>query len=301
MSEYGAFLAVPPAVEWMETSGGWSEGDATYVGPNRPSGAMIPYYQRSRHMYGDLKIEVFDAQGKLVDTLPPSGHRGINRAVWTMHLKAPHVPPAATVAAGAITGPRVVPGVYTVKMTKGDKTYSTEVKVSLDPRAAYTIADRQAQFDLVTKLGALLDHMSWAVDDIVAVRDGAQKNAANLPEADPLRAKLTELAASADGIRSKIVATKEGGMITGEERLREFLAGSSDGVGLYGDVNGYEGRPTDSQVARAEVLGRELEDVIHEFNDLANRALPDLNRELQAKKLPPIATIAEADWRKSHE
>ena len=41
---------------------------------------MIPYYQRSRHIYGDMKIEVFDAQGKLVDTLPTSGHRGINRA-----------------------------------------------------------------------------------------------------------------------------------------------------------------------------------------------------------------------------
>ena len=80
MSEYAAFLPIPPAVQWMETSGGWMEGDATFVGPNRPTDAAIPYYQRSRHIYGDMKIEVFDAQGKLVDTLATSGHRGINRA-----------------------------------------------------------------------------------------------------------------------------------------------------------------------------------------------------------------------------
>jgi hypothetical protein len=70
---------------------------------------------------------------------------------------------------------------------------------------------------------------------------------------------------------------------------------------LYGDVLSYEGRPTDSQAARGEVLGRELEDVIHEFTDLTNRQLPDLNRALQAKKLAPIAVVSEEDWRKSHE
>jgi hypothetical protein len=285
----------------METSGGWSEGDATFVGPNRSTDAAIPYYQRSRHIYGDMKIEVFDQQGKLVDTLPTSGHRGINRSGWSMHMKPPRVPPAATAAFGAIVGPRVLPGAYTVKMTKGDKVYTAQLNVVLDPRAKFTVDDRKAQFELVTRLGGLLDHMSWVVDAIVGLRDGAQKGAAKLPEADPLRARLAALAESADAIRSKIVATKEGGMITGEERLREFLAGSSDDAGLYGDVNSYEGRPTDSQVARADVLGRELEDVIHEFTDLTGRQLPDLNRALQTKKLAPIEVISEDDWRRSHE
>jgi hypothetical protein len=70
---------------------------------------------------------------------------------------------------------------------------------------------------------------------------------------------------------------------------------------LYGDVLSYEGRPTDSQAARGDVLGRELEDVIHEFTGLAGQQLPDLNPALQAKKLAPMAVISEEDWRKSHE
>ena len=301
MGEYATFLPMPPAVEWMETSGGWVEGDATFVGPNRPTDAAIPYYQRSRHIYGDMKIEVFDQQGKLLDTLPTSGHRGVNRSSWSMHLKPPRVPPAATAAFGALIGPRVLPGIYTVKMTKGDKVYTAKLNVVLDPRAKFTLEDRKAQFDLVTRLGAMLDHMSWAVDAIIGVRDSAQKDAIKLPESDPLKVKLTALSESADKIRSRIVATKEGGMITGEERLREFLAGSSESGGLYGDVNSYEGRPTASQVARAEVLGRELEDVIHEFTDLTKAQLPDLNQALEAKKLAPIAVLTEADWRKAHE
>ena len=88
---------------------------------------------------------------------------------------------------------------------------------------------------------------------------------------------LESLAAAADTIRGRIVATKEGGAITGEERLREFLAG------LYGDVNSYEGKPTDSQQARAVALGRELDDVVKEFEALAAAQLPAINRDLQAK------------------
>jgi hypothetical protein len=293
MTEDAGFLPVPPAVQWMETYGGWADGNNAFSGPNRPDEAFIPYYQRTRHIFGDLKIEILDAQGNLVDTVASSKHRGVNRVTWSMHLKPPRVPPAASAMFQAAEGPRVVPGVYTVKMTKNDKVYTTQLNVVLDPRAKFNVDDRKAQFDLVERLGALLNHMSWAVDAILGVRDQAQARAAKLPANDPLRRQLEQLAESVDQIRGKIVATKEGGAITGEERLREFLGG------LYGDVNGYEGRPTDSQVARAGALAHELADVIGEFTTLTGRELPAINRGLQAKQAQAIHVISEDDWRKA--
>jgi photosystem II stability/assembly factor-like uncharacterized protein len=269
LTEDAGFLPVPQSVQWMEVGGGWAEGDGTFTGPNRPDAAFIPYYQRARHIYGDLKMEIFDSAGKLVDTVAASKHRGVSRATWSMHLKPPTVPPAASAAFAAAIGPRVVPGTYTVKLTRGDKVYTSQLNVALDPRATYTVEDKRAQFELVNRLAALLNHMSWAVDAIIGVRDTA------------IQQKKTDLAEAADKIRAKIVATKEGGAITGEERLREFLAG------LYGDVNGYDGRPTNQQLARADSLSRELEDVIKEFRDLA------------VKYNAPV--LSESDWKKSHE
>ena len=290
LTEDAGFLPVPPAVQWLETFAGWAEGDATFHGPSKSTEASIPYYQRSRHIYGDLKIEILDQQGKLVDVVPTSKHRGVSRATWSMHVKPPRVPPAAVAAFGAAVGPRIVPGTYTVRMTRGEKVYNTQLTVALDPRSKFTVEDRKQQFDLMTKIGAMLNRMTGAVEAILATRDGALSRAAKLPEGDPLRRKLTDVAASVDQIRTKIVATKEGGAITGEERLREFLAG------LYGDVGNYEGRPTDSQVARADALGRELEDVIREFTTLTAAQLPALNRDLQAKKLLAMGIPAEKDW-----
>jgi hypothetical protein len=167
LTEDAGFLPVPPAVQRMETFAGWAEGDSTFNGPSRSTEAFIPYYQRSRHIYGDLKIEILDQAGKLVDEVPTSKHRGVSRATWSMHLKPPRVPPAAIAAFGAAVGPRVLPGVYTVRMTRGDKVYNTQLTVALDPRAQFTVEDRKAQFELVNRLGAMLNRMSSAVDAMI--------------------------------------------------------------------------------------------------------------------------------------
>jgi photosystem II stability/assembly factor-like uncharacterized protein len=295
MAQAAAFIPSRPVVQYMDVFGGWPEGDATYSGPSRPREALITYYQKGRHIFGDLKVEVFDAAGTLVDTVPSGKRRGLNRAGWSMRLKPPKVPPAASALYGATVGPRVLPGTYTVKMTKGDQVYTTKLDVVIDPRAKYTVEDRRAQFELVNRLSQMLSHMTWAVDAIIAVRDQANERAAKLGKGDALASRLAILAQSADAIRSKIVATKEGGMITGEERLREFLGG------LYGDVNGYDGRPTASQVARADVLGRELDDVVREFEQLTAQHLPVINQGLAGQRLEPIRVVSEPEWQRRQE
>jgi hypothetical protein len=290
-----AVLLDTTAVQYMSTNGGWNEGDAAFSGPSRSNSAYITYYQRSRHIYGDMKIEIFDSTGKLVDTISGSKHRGLNRATWSMALKAPIVPPAATAAFGAASGPRVLPGVYTVKLTKGDKVYTSKLNVVMDPRAKYTADDRKAQYDLAMKLYKSMAKMSFAVDSMVALRDAAGMRATKLPANDPLHKSLEQFSQQSDALRSKIVATKEGGAITGEERIREFM------TGIYGDITNYEGRPTDSQSARADALSHELDDVVKQLDELTSRDLTKLNESLRKKKLEPIQPLTQAQWEKAHE
>ncbi len=295
MEKDAALVEGPPAIQYFNSNGGWPDGDETFDGPSRPADAFITYYQKRRHIFGDLKIEIFDQDGKLLDTVAGSKHRGVNRATWGMRLNPPLVPPAATVLSEATQGPRVLPGTYTIKLTKGDQTYSGPLKVVLDPRAKYSLDDRKAQFALSTKLYHLLGHMSYATSAIQTVRDSATARAAKLGDKDALRARLQQLAEDSDKLRSKIVATKEGGMITGEERIRELLGK------LYGDVNGYEGPPTDYQAARTDMLARELEDVMGDFRKLTDRELPGINAGLKKKKLEAIQVQSEDEWKKQRE
>jgi photosystem II stability/assembly factor-like uncharacterized protein len=282
LNKEAVFLQTRPAVQRMLAQGGWVNGDAAFEGPNPPGEAVITYYQRRRHVFGDLTMDVTDAGGKVVGTIPSSKRRGLSRVTWSMRLKAPTVPPAASAAFGAAFGPRVLPGTYTVRLTKDQNVYTTPLQLVPDPRATYTAEDRKAQFDLAMKLYGSLAEMNTAVNRINGVRLALDDRAAKLPANDALVKKLRAASAQVDELRKKIVATKEGGMITGEERLREFL------TELYGNIVFYEGRPADMQVMRAGALEKELADVVAAFDAWAKKELPGINSALAKKKLEPI-------------
>lgn len=283
-----AFLPVRPIQQRISAQGGWPEGDASFTGPNPHSGAEIAYYQKSRHLFGKLKIDILDANGTVIDTLPANVRRGINRVFWPMTAKPPRVPPAAQVAFNSTQGARVPPGTYAVRMTKGKETFETKIDVGLDRRATYTAADRQAQYDAAQRVSALFGRMSDLVYKIGAVRAQAGAVAANKSASEGLRKQMTDLNAKADEIRKKIVATKEGGAITGEERLREHMDT------LYGAIMSYDGKPSDYQLARIDTLARELGDVEKQFADFEKTDLPKANATLKSDKLPAIAVPAAA-------
>jgi hypothetical protein len=277
------FISSRPAVQRVPAAGGgWANGDAAFVGPNATGDAVITYYQKKRHIFGDLKIEVLDADGKLIGTIPSGKRRGLSRVTWSMRLDPPKVPPAATGAFSATRGPRVLPGTYTVRMTKEKNVYTTPLVIVPDPRTNYPAEDRKAQFVLTTRIAEMLGEMTGAVERINGVRLALEDRAAKLPANDTAGDRLRKASADVDELRRRIVATKEGGMITGEERLREFVAA------LYGDVNSYEGRPTQMQSERADALSRELHDVVSEFDRWAAKELPPINALLTKKQLAKI-------------
>jgi hypothetical protein len=294
MAQDAVFLPGNPTQQRLEAGGGWMEGDAAFTGPNPPDAALITYYQKKRHIFGKMKIEVYDDQGKLVDTIPANSRRGITRVQWAMRLKPPRVPPAASAAFEAAEGPRVLPGTYTVKMTRGDQTYTTPLVIGLDPRAKYTVEDRKLELAAVLRVYNLLGDMSYEVDRINGVRDALAARASQVGADDPLRRRLTELSGKADEIRKKIVATKEGGDITGELRLREKT------TELYGNLAFYEGRPGDYQVARIDSLKHEFEDVVKEFDAFTAKDLREANDALGKKKITAIQPLTREDWDKAN-
>jgi photosystem II stability/assembly factor-like uncharacterized protein len=293
MAQEATFLQGKSAQQRLNANGGWSEGSAAFAGPNPPDAALITYYQKKRHIFGKMKLEVLDSQGKLVDTLPANSRRGISRVEWSMRLKAPRVPPAATAAFEAAQGPRVLPGTYTVKMTRGTETYTTQVVVGLDPRAKYNAEDRKLEFDAAMRVYNLLGDMSFEVARINSVRDAFADRAGKLKGDDALGKRLQELSQKTDDLRRKIVATKEGGAITGEERIRE------KSTELYGALLTFDGRPTDYQAARIDSLKKELGDVSAEFDAFLAKELPAVNKSLTQKKLDAVQPFTRKAWEAS--
>jgi photosystem II stability/assembly factor-like uncharacterized protein len=284
LAKTASFLPGRPAQQRMPAQGGWVEGDATFVGRNPQGGAVITYYQRARHLFGPIKLEILDSAGKLVDTVPAAKRRGINRVSWSMRVAPPRVPRAAQLAFNAAQGPRVLPGTYTVRLTKGGEVLETKLEVDVDRRAPYGPEERKEQFEAAMRVHALFGRMSDIVDRIEGARQALDARAKAAPAGDALATRARQVAARLEDLRKKIVATKEGGAITGEERLREHADI------LYGAIMSWEGRPARYQLERIDTLGRELDDVAKALDALVAKEIVPLNDELKSRHLAPIPT-----------
>ncbi|HEX5258107.1 MAG TPA: sialidase, partial [Sphingomicrobium sp.] len=278
-----------PVQQRIQGNGGWAEGDASYAGENPPGGATITYYQKARHVIGRMKLEILDANGNVVDEIPTSKRRGLNRVQWSMLTKPPVVPPAASLAGSSTEGERILPGTYTVRLTDAGQVTTEPLTIALDRRAQFTLADRQAQYAAAERIKGMFLRMSKLVGQINGVRQQASALAQSATAPADVKAAAAQIGGKADALRKEIVATTEGGAITGEERLREHTDE------IYGEINSVESRPTNYQLARIDALDRELKDVEAEWAAFQSNDLAGFNAKLKAASLPPL-TMAEVKF-----
>lgn len=287
-----ALLPSRPAELFVPASIQDFPGDEEFMGSNPAEAASIVYYLKRRQLFGDLRVEIYDAEGKLVRSLPGGRRRGLNRVEWPMRLRPPRVPPATSLVpqAFAMMGPRVPEGTYTVRLIKGEETYEGTITLVADPRSTASAGERALQNRTAMDLYRMVEHLAYVVDAVRELRDAARAAADSLGARTSAGRRLAAYGNRLETFRASLVATSEAGMLAGESRLREKL------VALYGAVNGYEGRPTDSQLRRVELLGRELEEAEQRFAALTGAELVAINRELARRGHAPLAVLSREAW-----
>jgi photosystem II stability/assembly factor-like uncharacterized protein len=280
-----------PSLLNIPAYGGGMEGDDLFVAGPLEDVASITYYLKKRHIVGESKVEIYDPEGKLMSTIPAGKRRGINRVEWPMRMKAPKMPAGSSIVAGggALFGPRAPQGTYTVKLIKGKETYTSQISLVPDPRANYTAEERTLQLKTVRRLYDMLADFTFLTDRVKSLRDQANARAEKLSGADTK--KVAAFAAKLDEQYKTLVATREGGWLSGETQLREQIGS------LYGAVNGFDGRPTDSQLAEAERLAGELSKKVSWF-DTTSKELAEINRNLTSKKLETLTVLSREEWEK---
>ena len=286
MEQAAAVLPSRPA-EMPVSAQSWPfAADDEFVGPNPPEAAVITYWLKKRHLFGDLKAEIYDREGTLVSTIPGTKRVGLNRIAWPMRLDPPKVP-RATSLIPVFQGPRVAEGVYTVKLVKGKDTFEGTVTLVAEPRSPHSAEERALQQETAMALYRDLADLTFLVDRVESV--AAQAEQRSEAAGGRLARELEDLAQALEALRGELVSTSEAGMLAGEERLREKLGG------LYGSVNGYDGRPTNSQLEQLEVLERRIGEAEARFA-AQTATLGALNRRLERRDLAPITVQTREQW-----
>ena len=140
------------------------------------------------------------------------------------------------------------------------------------------------------RLYDMVQRLAYVVDATLDLRNQARARADSLRAGDALARRLSRYADQLEAFRTGLVSTSEAGRMAGEEKLREKL------VSLYGTVNGYEGRPTESQLEAADVLTGELEAAAARFATLTATEPAAVNAELERRKLPAVKLLSREEW-----
>jgi photosystem II stability/assembly factor-like uncharacterized protein len=192
------------------------------AGENPPDGAVINYTLRN-DARGPVTLEVVTEDGALLrryssadEPEPPlegqnvpdywprppqvlSAEAGLHRFVWDLHYPRPAVLrfryPVSAVAGNTPvtpTGPWVLPGQYTVRLTANGETLSQPLTVKMDPRVKTPAAELARQHQLSMKLYALIQEDFDALTAVRAFRADRQ-NASRDDDAATIESGLARL------------------------------------------------------------------------------------------------------------
>ena len=273
----------PIALTNGKYGGGGSTVSGGWYGGNPPDISPIEYYLRERNNSTDIKIDIYDIDGKLVQTIPGTNRKGINKVYWNLRYTPPKTATGGTKADwGSFTAPMVKPGMYRVVLRMGADTLVSNLKMVHDAsNKLFTEEDRMLQYETAMKIYKMHEELKVLVDNI-SEREKVVKNNVDSLAKTQNKKLLNDYNNQLENLRSTLLATKHKSIFADEKKLREYLSE------LYGSVCYQEGRPSNLQVARVEVLKNDLkkgqesfEKIEKEMKDKVDKAIDEEKKHKQ--------------------
>ncbi len=264
---------------------------------------MVDYYLKAPAK--QVTLEIYDPSGKLVrrfasgakqPAYPPlpiaprwlpkpvvlENSAGMHRFVWDLRWSS-----SGTLeeieeadAYGAPHGPRVTPGIYQIKLTVDDETFTQNLKVEMDPRSSATSAELDQQLHLALEIFGEVHRSRRAVAEISAVKKHLAEVQQKVVSNPALLKQVTDVQAA--------IAKIEKGSGTASPDSMGLDAANS---GLASALRVVEGGDRTTPAQAIELYHQSdaaAKARIADWTKLKSTELPQLNNALQKDGIDPI-------------
>jgi hypothetical protein len=304
----GTYLfPVKPATQFNPNSsipggarGASASGDREYAAPNPAFGAIITYFIRdSLPKSGDVALGVYDATGARVRELTANKKQGMHRVTWDLRNPPPYTlrRPAGQVGEGfrqrEVTGPFVLPGRYTARLTVKTGSgapivHEVPIEIRSDPLVQLSDADYRSLYDMRVSTSRLQATVQAAVrtaeqlrDQITDVKAALKSNTAPelvTQQSDVIDRELTD-------ILKKLRGDPDAPAVSEDKRTEEPSVQQrvNDVAEEIGNVTS---QPTELQRLTLTLARSDLQREVGRINTLLQRSIPALNAALDAAKIP---------------
>ncbi|HEV8453987.1 MAG TPA: hypothetical protein VGQ24_03800, partial [Gemmatimonadales bacterium] len=267
-----------------------------------------------------VKLELLDAGGAVVRTIRVAGRAGLNRTTWDLRVDGPRqvelrtTPPDNPriwdeprfkgktirpivhwgIQGPQRSGPLVLPGNYTVRVTAGAFSATQPLSVLRDPAIVTSPADLAAAAAVQLKIREHINTTVDMINRIEVMRKQIEDQLKTTAGQDGAGAALRALDQEMLGIELRLVSRTE--LHSDDKWYVEpygvylnliWLAGEV-GTGAGDVAGGAEFRPTDASLETLARLEKQLAEAKVAFDQLLQKTLPAFNRNMSGK-----FTIAE--------
>jgi photosystem II stability/assembly factor-like uncharacterized protein len=280
------------------------------TGKNPPDGAIIDYYLKPG--VKEVKLEVFDANHQLVrhfssNAAPPHARHpsmiaerwfpkpqlleatpGMHRFIWNLTWAGDGVSDPDDDDTRAPLGPRIIAGMYEVRLTVDGKAHTAPLKVTMDPRTSATPATLAVRFQTGKEILLASLQSRKALAEINSVQEQMDTISKLIPaDNSALKGEVVTLETS---LRS-LMGRDDQGLDPDKWSLVTANSGLNSALGVV-DVSE---RVPPSQAMEVYRMAKKSA-AINEarWTAIKTHELSDLNQHLQAANVTPIA-IAEIE------
>ena len=213
---------------------------------------------------------------------------GLNRFVWDLRYPESVRFPGMILWAGEMRGPRVVPGMYQVRLTVDGKTVSESFEVKANPLLSTSPAEYAKQLELGLKIRDKVTETHNAIIQIRDVRkqvDDLLKRVAGQPSYKVINDAATGLKRNLTEVEETLYQTKNR---SSQDPLNFPIRLNNKLAALAGVVQSADAAPTDQSYAVYDELVAQIDAQLAKFAAIMKNDVPAFNQLVRDQNVPAV-------------
>jgi len=213
---------------------------------------------------------------------------GLNRFVWDLRYADSVHFPGMILWSGEMRGPRVVPGMYQVRLTVDGQTTSQNFEVKADPRLSTSAADYAKQLELGLKIRDKVSETHNAIIQIRDVRkqvDDLLKRVAGQPSYKVINDAASSLKKNLTSVEESLYQTKNR---SSQDPLNFPIRLNNKLAALAGVVQSADTAPTDQSYAVYDELVAQIEAQLQKLAQIMKTDVPAFNQLVRDQNVPAV-------------
>ncbi len=277
------------------------------LGQNPPTGVILTYNLPKDMDSSTVSLQIMDASGKVIRSyvnqkdkdfvqyeggpapkLVIPSKKGINRMAWDMR-REPLVGIPKVFVNGDYRGSLVMPGIYKVRLIADKDTATTTAEIIPDPRLTATMADFQAQQDIMFKAEDAVREMHNSVNTMRKIKSQIE-SLGGIWNDQP---EMKQLIEDGKSIIKKITTWEESVISTKQETFQDVINFenklNAEMLDLRNRADTHDPRPTQGVKDRLGVLQKDWDTQKTIMKQLIDKDLSEFNANYKAKQTSVIS------------